>query len=389
MTAIANFRVTEYASLVPAKGTYEQAANVLLYGGTIVTKDANGRADVVTAGQHALGIAAADYDNRTTAPEGGGAGAIDCEVMFGVFGLSITGTDPVPGEIVYVVDNQTVSTDSSSQTRGIAGICVEVRADSTGTDQAYVFMGPLAIAVATNALNLETNTADIATNASDIATNASDIATNAADIATNAAAIVYITVADKAALKAVAAADRSDGMLALVQADNSLWAFNSTSTAAEDTADELVQAPAAGTGRWLRADKSFIMKIPISFANTDGEAIETIPAGFALRLAGFPYWKVTTGWTGGTSSAIGISTNISGYETGGDLLGGAGGDVAATLNPLVAGDIAGTLGGELDDNVGFQALMLVEASEIQFDRIVDAFTAGAGFACIPVVQVAT
>lgn len=194
------------------------------------------------------------------------------------------------------------------------------------------------------------------------------------------------TVADKAALKAIAAANRYNGQLVLVQADGSLWRFHSTSTAAEDTADELVQEPSAGSGRWLRADKAFIMKVPLSYANSDGDALETIPAGFALRLTGQPYWEVTTGFTGGSSSAIGISTNITGYEAGGDILGGASGDVAATL---VAGDTPGTIGDELGDQVGFHALLLEAASEIQFDAITSAFTAGAGFVCLPVVQCQT
>jgi len=56
--------------------------------------------------------------------------------------------------------------------------------------------------------------------------------------------------------------------------------------------------------------------------------------------------------------------------------------VTATLG--TAGVKAGTLGGELDDHVGLQALALVEADELQFDAITSAFTAGAGYACIPV-----
>jgi hypothetical protein len=353
MTAIANFRLTDYAGLQPAKGTFEAAADVLFYGGTIATQDANGRADEVTAGQHALGMVVADTDNRTTSPEGGAAGALNVEVRYGVNAWDYTGTAPQTGDIVYVVDNQTVSLDSSNGTRGIAGIVSEVRTDHLGVAQAFVFQGPVAIALAVNALS-----------------------------------ILYVTVATKTALKALTSAGRAEGMLAMVQADGSMWRYSTTSTAVEDTADELVQTPAdaPSTGRWLRADKAFVMKIPIAFDTADGTAIETIPAGFALRLAGFPYWEVTTGFTGGSSSAIGVSTNISGYETGGDLLGGATGDVAATL---VAGDVAGTLGGELDDNVGFQALLFTAASEIQFDAITSAFTAGAGFVCVPVVQVAT
>jgi hypothetical protein len=192
---------------------------------------------------------------------------------------------------------------------------------------------------------------------------------------------VASTVADRTALKAIAAAARYEGQTVLVQSDNSMWTFEASNTATTDTAEQLLIEPTAGTGAWVRADKAFIMQIPISYANTDGQAIETIPAGFALRLAGFPFWRVTTTFAGGSSSAIGLSTNVTGYETGGDLLGGATGDTA-----LSAGLVAGTLGGELDDHVGFQALLLVAASEIQFDRITSAFTSGAGFACIPVVQ---
>lgn len=127
MAAATDYVLTESAGLVPAKGTYGAAANVLLYGGTIVTIDANGHADVVTAGQHSPGVAVADCDNRTTAPEGGGAAAVNCEVAFGVHGLAYTGTAPKPGQVVYVVDNQTVSIDSSSGSRGVAGYCVELR----------------------------------------------------------------------------------------------------------------------------------------------------------------------------------------------------------------------------------------------------------------------
>lgn len=194
------------------------------------------------------------------------------------------------------------------------------------------------------------------------------------------------SVADRTALKAIAAANRYEGQTVLVQSDNSLWTFEASNTATTDTAEQLLIEPTAGTGAWVRADKAFIMKIPIGFADTNGEAIETIPAGFALRLIGMPYWEITTGFTGGTDSAIGISTNITGYTTAGDILGGASGDLAVTL---VAGDVTGTIGDELGDMAGFHALLFIAASEIQFDRIVDAFTAGAGFVCIPVVQVAT
>lgn len=188
-------------------------------------------------------------------------------------------------------------------------------------------------------------------------------------------------VADKAALSAIAAASRHNGMLVLVRDDGSLWRFDSSDATAEDEAQELVIAPDAGTGRWLRADKTAILKLPIGFGTADGEAILTVPAGFALRYAGLPFWEVTTAWTGGSSSAIGVSTNVSGYDTAGDVLGGAAGNVLADLT---AGVQPGTIGAEMDNLTDLQAQVFVEDDEFQFDRITSAFTAGAGFVCLPV-----
>lgn len=194
-------------------------------------------------------------------------------------------------------------------------------------------------------------------------------------------------VATKAALSAIVAASRFTGMQVMVQADGSMWRFDGTSTASEDEAQELVIEPDAGSGRWIANDKFKVLKIPVDYTMSDGDAILTVPADMVLRLAAFPYWDVTTGFTGGSSSAIGVSTSVTGYETGGDILGGASGDVTATLG--TSGVKAGTLGGELDDHVGFQALALVAGDELQFDAITSAFTAGAGFACVPVAIATT
>ena len=188
-------------------------------------------------------------------------------------------------------------------------------------------------------------------------------------------------VATKAALSALAAASRFDGMLVMVRADGSLWRFVAAGTASEDEAQELVIEPDAGSGRWLRADKSAILKIPVGFGNTDGEDIFTVPAGFVLRLTGRPFWDITTAFTGGSSSAIGISSTVTGYVTAGDLLGGASGDVAAGLT---AGIQAGTAGGGISNEAERQGFVMEEADALEFDRITDAFTAGAGFLCLPV-----
>lgn len=162
------FRATDFAGLIPAKGTYGQAANTLIEGGTIVTIDADGRADVVTAGQNAAGMLIATSDNRTTAPEGGAADAINAEVGFGVFGWEYTGTAPEPGQVVYVVDSETVSTDSDSGTRGIAGYCTELR-----FGQCWTWMGPHVVGqiviAASEAAQLDTAQADIVNLQTDVA----------------------------------------------------------------------------------------------------------------------------------------------------------------------------------------------------------------------------
>jgi hypothetical protein len=74
--------------------------------------------------------------NTTGAEMGGLDDSGLVEIDYGVFGFDYTGT-PIPGDTVYVVDNQTVSDDSSSSTRGVAGVCTEVR-----DGQCFVWMGP-------------------------------------------------------------------------------------------------------------------------------------------------------------------------------------------------------------------------------------------------------
>jgi hypothetical protein len=140
-------RLPKYTGQIPGKGTFAMAANTLLYKGQIVTQDSAGRAAVPGVGQNAVGISSATYNNRTGAPSGGTAGAINAEVEYGVHGLAISGTTPKPGQVVYVVDNQTVSLDPTGS-RGIAGIVSESKTATGDDGLCYVFMGPLAIAMA-------------------------------------------------------------------------------------------------------------------------------------------------------------------------------------------------------------------------------------------------
>lgn len=138
MAATTNVRTTEFAGLSPARGTYPVAANVLIIEGTIVCLNASGQAVPGTDGNgfHAVGKASHTINNLTGSALGGAAAAANVEVEFGVYGY--TGADsPAPLDVVYVVDNQTVSPSDPDTDRGIAGLVTEVRNGLT-----YVFMGP-------------------------------------------------------------------------------------------------------------------------------------------------------------------------------------------------------------------------------------------------------
>jgi hypothetical protein len=177
-----------------------------------------------------------------------------------------------------------------------------------------------------------------------------------------------------AALKSLNAGLRVDGQRAYVSANKSSWVFSASSTAA-DTTDNFVLTPDVGLGRWLRTDPSVHMKLAVAFGTADAATLFTVPAGVRLELEKL-FWEITADWTGGSSSAIGVSSADAPHSTKGDLLGGATGDVLATL-VATTGETQGTVG------VSFSSapnLAVLEATDtIRFDRITSAFTAGTGF----------
>lgn len=187
-------------------------------------------------------------------------------------------------------------------------------------------------------------------------------------------------VATVAALGALPVSRCVNGQVFHVLADNSLWQFNSASVL---TADNILVAGAASAGRFLRMPGGMCLQLPIAFGTADLAVLLTMQAGqaFAVERMG---WRVTADFTGGTASAIGVHSNKTtptNWSTAGDLLGGVGGDVAATL-VASGGYIPGTVGADMDTLAKVRGLILEPTDTLIFGRIVSAFTAGTGFVLV-------
>ncbi len=182
-------------------------------------------------------------------------------------------------------------------------------------------------------------------------------------------------VASLTAMKGINPGARVDGQIFLNLADDTPWTFNAASSLTGD--DILVAAPDSGSGRFLRLPGAGKFELPFTFATLDAAALLTMQAGQELAVERVG-WRISTGMTGGTGSAIGVSSNKTtptNWSTKGDILGGASGDVAATLT---AGLKVGTIGADMDTLTKTRGLILVSGDVLRLDRITDAFTAGAG-----------
>ncbi len=193
-------------------------------------------------------------------------------------------------------------------------------------------------------------------------------------------------VASLTVLRAIGPGERSDGMLVRVipaASEPQMWKWVDASTLTHDGLLVATPTDAPTTGRWIRVDKYVDLALAVTKDTADAAVLFTVPVGFRLQL-GIPWWEVTTSWTGGSASAIGLSSSNTPLSTKGDLLGGTGGDVAAGL--LSTGALAkGTIGTDINKPIAF----LVAGDTIRFDQIVSIFTAGVGIAHVPVFLVAT
>jgi hypothetical protein len=141
--------------------------------------------------------------------------------------------------------------------------------------------------------------------------------------------------------------------------------------------------PAAGAALAdLLLRTPFWLRLPIDFNLADAAVLYTVPASLpGVAAAGVKMnveracWHVDTSFTGGMASAIGISSDDADYNTKGDILGGAAGDVAATLVSTGRYLIGGTVGAKFGSN---GAVTIASGKVIRFDRITSVFTTGVG-----------
>jgi hypothetical protein len=132
---------TEYIGALPSLGTLPVAADTLILKGTMVAQDASGRAVEPTDGDGfpIMGVASHTLNNQVGSELGGLADAEKVQIDYGVFTFAFDGATPKKGDLVYSVDNQTVSIDSDTDARGFAGIVTEYYA---ATNQVAVWISP-------------------------------------------------------------------------------------------------------------------------------------------------------------------------------------------------------------------------------------------------------
>lgn len=109
-----------------------------------------------------------------------------------------------------------------------------------------------------------------------------------------------------------------------------------------------------------------------TFALADASVIFTVPATVPRLQIVDAFWEPLVSLTGGVSSAIGLKSSNAAYNTAGDILGGAGGDLAATLTATPTAPLKHTIG----TKIASPGVILVAGDTIIFNRIASAFAAG-------------
>lgn len=163
-----------------------------------------------------------------------------------------------------------------------------------------------------------------------------------------------------------------------------LFRFQLGSALADSTA-QMVISPGTNPagGKWLLVDQFINLQFALDFNFTNNQVIFTVPTGIRLLVLR-PFLEVGTPWTGGVASAIGVSSNNAAYNTAGDLMGGAGGDLTANLGS----GFQGTAGTKIATMYSTRPpVVLIGGNTILWNRIVSAYTAGNGVLNVPCLQI--
>jgi len=142
---------------------------------------------------------------------------------------------------------------------------------------------------------------------------------------------VYATVAD-----AQAATSKSWSGRAVIAGRPYRW---DAASLVNDSAGYLTIRPTdLGTtdpGRWRLESNVVELSLAFTYATADAAVLYTVPTGCILQIMSL-WWEITADFTGGSSSAIGVSSNKTGFTAKGCLLGGKTGDVLASLTAALS-----------------------------------------------------
>lgn len=131
MASTSTFREARFAGLTPAMSTRSLAANTFIPKGTLVTINAAGYALGDGSGVRCVGVAAHSANNLTGNGTYSGladSAAAKVDANYGIHSLECGDADLLPGDIVYALDNQTVTKNP------VTGGCVVGTYHETGKD---------------------------------------------------------------------------------------------------------------------------------------------------------------------------------------------------------------------------------------------------------------
>lgn len=163
------------------------------------------------------------------------------------------------------------------------------------------------------------------------------------------------------------------------------WVAGSTS--ADGNQGQLIVVPTVGaaSGRWARCDQKIDLIMPFTFATADRAVLYTNAAEHTLwLLLDECLWETTASFAGGAGSRIAVSISTGPIaDTNGSLMGGAGGDGTGTNPALNDAQMWKPTAG-VGSGAGAKAMVLRSAGDtILFNRVVSAFTSGAGNIHVP------